>query len=230
MPKIIAHYQAENEPGGADRALQRTADLRFSDTRVVAHRDFKHAESSQGPFEDHLNRPTVGGLFEHERAQYVGASGAKWAEIPNVYSIEKPDQAGGQTIPKHLMPRQRSSRTLPLQAGTERDVRTPLRDWRQENWQFGWTIAVVAIQEHDHVGGICRGQTGKARSPIAAARFVNDAGSHSRGDLRRPVIRIAVNNDDLRREVGRQIRQDALNRLRFIMGRDDDGHSHRASD
>ena len=81
MPEIISHYQAENEPGSADRALQCTADLRFSDTRVVAHRDFNHAESSQGAFEDHLNRPAIGGLFEGERAQYIRAASAKRAEI-----------------------------------------------------------------------------------------------------------------------------------------------------
>src|SRR5207245_6400955 len=109
MPEIIAHYQAENEPSGADRALQRTADLRFSDTRVVAHRDFNHAESSQGAFEDHLNRPAIGGLFEGERAQYLGAPSAKGAEIADFYSIEKPDEAGGETITKHLMPRQSPS-------------------------------------------------------------------------------------------------------------------------
>ena len=37
-PEIIAHDQTENEPGGADRASQRAADLRFSDTWVVTHR------------------------------------------------------------------------------------------------------------------------------------------------------------------------------------------------
>ena len=68
MAEIIAHDQAENEPTGADRALQRTADLRFSDTWVVAHGYFNHAESSQSAFEDHLNRPAIGGLFEGERA------------------------------------------------------------------------------------------------------------------------------------------------------------------
>src|ERR1700731_1637280 len=130
LPEIIAHYQAENEPGGADRAFQRTADLRFSDTRVVAHRNFNHAESGQGAFEDHLNRPAIGGLFEGECAQHICAGSAKRTEIGDFYSIEKPDQAGGETIPKHLMPRQRSSRTPLLEAGTERDVRTPLNDWR----------------------------------------------------------------------------------------------------
>jgi hypothetical protein len=84
VPEIIAHYQAENEPTGPDRALQRTADLRFSDTRVVAYRNFNNAESSQGAFEDHLNRPTIGGFFERERTEYICAASAKWAEITNV--------------------------------------------------------------------------------------------------------------------------------------------------
>src|SRR5437868_11464081 len=124
MPEIIAHYQAENEPSGADRALQRTADLRFSDTRVVAHRDFNHAESSQGAFEDHLNRPAIGGLFEGEREQYVCAASAKRAEITDFQSIEKPDQARGETIPKHLMPRQRPMNALLSQARTQRNIGT----------------------------------------------------------------------------------------------------------
>src|ERR1700687_567897 len=67
-PEIIAHDQAVNEPSSPDRALQRTADLRLSDTRVVAHRDFNNAVSAQGAFEDHLNRPAIGGLFECECA------------------------------------------------------------------------------------------------------------------------------------------------------------------
>src|SRR6266404_5780606 len=67
-PKIIAHNQTKNEPTGADRAFQRTADLRFSDAWVVAQRNFNHAVSSQRAFENHLNRPAIGGLFEGERA------------------------------------------------------------------------------------------------------------------------------------------------------------------
>src|SRR5262249_45835558 len=67
-PEIIAQYQAENEPRGAERALQRAADLRCSDTRMVAHRDLDHAKSGQAAFEDHLNRPAVSGFFECERA------------------------------------------------------------------------------------------------------------------------------------------------------------------
>src|ERR1700722_8512157 len=67
-PEIITHDQAENEPTSSHRALQRAADLRFSDTRVVTHRDFNHAVSGQGAFQDHLNRPAIGGFFERECA------------------------------------------------------------------------------------------------------------------------------------------------------------------
>src|SRR5256885_12797294 len=64
MPEIIADYQADNGPTGAAGALQRTADLRFSNTRVVAHRDLNHTESSQSAFKNHLNRPAISGLFQ----------------------------------------------------------------------------------------------------------------------------------------------------------------------
>src|SRR3954463_1537153 len=62
-PEIIAHNQAENAPTSTERTLQRAADFRFSDTRVVAHRDFDDAKSSQSAFEDHLNCPAIGGLL-----------------------------------------------------------------------------------------------------------------------------------------------------------------------
>src|SRR4029077_11797500 len=63
VSEIIAYYQAENEPTGADRAPQGTADLRFPNTRVVAHWDLNHAESGQRAFQDHLHRPAVRSFF-----------------------------------------------------------------------------------------------------------------------------------------------------------------------
>ena len=106
MPEIIAHDQAENEPAGSDCTLQRPADFRFANTRVVAHRNFSHAVSGQGALEDHLNRPAIGGFFECERSQDIGAASTKRAEIADFQSIQKPDQASRETIPKRLMPRQ----------------------------------------------------------------------------------------------------------------------------
>src|SRR5690349_15171216 len=92
-PEIIPHDQAKNEPTGTDRPLQRTADFRFSDTRVVAHRNFNHAVSGQDAFEDHLNRPAIGGLFECERTQYISPPSAKRAEVADFQFKQNPDQA-----------------------------------------------------------------------------------------------------------------------------------------
>ena len=67
-PEIIERYQTDNEPTGPERALQRTADLRFSYARVVAHRHFNDPVSCQRSLQDHLNCPAVGHLFEFECA------------------------------------------------------------------------------------------------------------------------------------------------------------------
>src|SRR5207248_10588463 len=114
------HDYAQDEPSSPNRALQRTADLRFSDTRVVAHWDFNHAETSQRAFEDHLNRPPIGGFFQRERAKYVGAAGAKRPEIAEFYSIEKPDALGGETTTNPLSRRQHRDRTSAVEAGANR--------------------------------------------------------------------------------------------------------------
>src|SRR5277367_1931056 len=49
-PEIIARDQAEDEPGGSECSLQRTADFRFADARVVAHGDFNDSVSGQCAF------------------------------------------------------------------------------------------------------------------------------------------------------------------------------------
>src|SRR5215472_9247853 len=77
--KIIAHDPAQNEPCRPRRALQRTADFRFSDTRIVTHRDFNDTVSSQGGFQDHLHCPTVCGFLQRESAKYMCAPGPKRA-------------------------------------------------------------------------------------------------------------------------------------------------------
>ncbi len=46
------------------------------------------------------------------------------------------------------------------------------------------------------------------------------------GEIRRSVRRIAVDNDDLRDEIGRQVGKHTANGLRFVVGRNDDRHSH----
>ena len=68
MPKIIAHYQREDEPRGSDCASQHTANLGFPNARMVAHRHLNDAEPGKRTLENHFNRPAISGFFERERA------------------------------------------------------------------------------------------------------------------------------------------------------------------
>src|SRR5208337_5187429 len=99
----------------------------------------------------------------------------------------KPDQAGCDTIPKHLMPRQRPSRTLLSQARTQRHIGPSLNDWSQEKWQLFWSIAVIAVEEYDNVRATRIRQPSQTRAAVSAARFVEDAGSHLGRNLGSPV-------------------------------------------
>src|SRR5215471_8233464 len=85
--KIIAHDPAQDEPCCPRGALQRTADFRSSDTRIVTHRDFNDTEPSERGFQDHLHRPTVCGFFQRERAKHMCAPGAKRAKISDLHAV-----------------------------------------------------------------------------------------------------------------------------------------------
>src|SRR5207248_1526427 len=114
-PKIITHDQAENEPTRPQCALQCAADLRFSDARIIAHRNFNQAISGQRTFENHLNRPAISGFFEGKRAQYVCSGGAERAEVAYLETIKNPNQKSGEMIAKCLMPGQRPIRISLMQ-------------------------------------------------------------------------------------------------------------------
>src|SRR5689334_15274464 len=105
MSKIIAHDPAQDEPRCSYGAFYRTANFGLSNARVVAHRDFHDAKSSDCPFQDHFHRPAVGSLFKGEGVQHICAAGAKRTEITNLHAIQKPDQARGEAIAERLMPR-----------------------------------------------------------------------------------------------------------------------------
>src|SRR5215472_2523817 len=102
--KIIAHDPAENEPRCSHGALQRTADFRFPDARMIAHRNFNDAESGEDTFHDHFHRPSVGGLFERECAKRTCASGPKRPEVRDLQTVEKMDQARRHPISESGMP------------------------------------------------------------------------------------------------------------------------------
>jgi hypothetical protein len=57
---------------------------------------------------------------------------------------------------------------------------------------------------------------------IPAARFGYDSGAHTRGNLRCPVCRVVVDDDDLGDEFGGKVTYDAADGLRLVARRNDD--------
>ncbi len=226
MPKIITHDQGEDEPRGSHSASQCTADLRFPDARIVAYRHFDDAESRERTFNNYFNSPAVRRLLEVKAAKDIGSAGTKRAEISDFYFIEKPDQTGGETIPKSLVPRQRPTKPVLAQARAQGDIGTTVDDGSQKKRQLGRTIAVVSVEEDDYIGSAGIRDSGQTGLTVSATRFAEDAGSHLCGDFGSAVGGIAVYNQDFSDNIGREIGQDAANGLRFIVGRNDDRHSH----
>src|SRR5207302_9540429 len=90
VPEIIAHDTAQNEPRSRDRALNRTADFRFADTRMIAHRNFNNPKSGDSAFQDYFHSPSVRGLFDGQSAKHIGARGAKRPQISDLHAIPMP--------------------------------------------------------------------------------------------------------------------------------------------
>src|SRR5258708_1992485 len=102
------------------------------------------------------------------------------------------------------MPWQCRRNALLSETRAERDIRMSLDDRGETNRQLNGTATIVAIEEDNDVGRVCRGQPRKARPPVSAAWFPNDASSHPCGNFGCSVIRVAVNNDHLRDEIRRR--------------------------
>src|SRR5260370_21178848 len=64
---------------------------------------------------------------------------------------------------------------------------------------------------------------------MPAARFGHNSGTHTWRNLRRPVCRVVVDDDDLGDERGGKITQDTADGLRLVAGRNDDLDSHSTS-
>ena len=109
---------------------------------------------------------------------------------------------------------------------TKRNIRSPFDVRRQQNRQLRRAIAVVSVEENQYVRIVRPSQAGQAGASVSAPWFADDLRAPTLSDLWRSVTRIAVDNDDLCDQIGRQIGEHAANRLRFVMSRNDDGHSH----
>src|SRR5690349_18015647 len=81
MPKIMPHYQGEDAPRRSDGASQRTANLRFPNARIIAHRYLNDAEPAERTFQYYFHRPAVGVLLELKPAKDICSPGAERSEV-----------------------------------------------------------------------------------------------------------------------------------------------------
>lgn len=200
--KIISHDKCDDEPPGANGSFQSAADFRFSNAWIVADGHFHDAESRKDTFQDNLNCPAVGHLFQSESAEDVCAGGPERAEVGDSDPIQKTDQTSGEVVAKRLMPWESSRDALFPEARTDRDVGTSLKDRSQENWQFSWSIAIVTVEEHNDFRAVRISQSGQTGAPVPATGFLDNPSPHLRGDFTCPVSRIAIDNKDFSDEFG----------------------------
>src|SRR6478752_5781873 len=81
MPKIITHDQGKDEPRRSGGAPQRTADLRFPNSRIIAYWHLNDAESPERTFQDYFDRPAVCFLLKLKPAKDICSRGAEWPEV-----------------------------------------------------------------------------------------------------------------------------------------------------
>src|SRR5260370_41737154 len=85
-------------PGGADRASQRSADLRDADARVVADGYLHHAISVHRTARHQLDGPPIGHLAQIDRPQHVAARGPERPEIGQRDAVQPSDQGHREAV------------------------------------------------------------------------------------------------------------------------------------
>src|SRR5439155_3932099 len=111
-------------------------------------------------------------------------------------------------------------------ARTHGDIGAILDNRSQENRQLRGSVAIVSVEENDHIRILRIRKPCQASAPVASARLLDDLCSHLSGEIGRSVSRIAVDHDDFRDEIGRQIGKHTANGLRFVIGWNDHRYSH----
>src|SRR5579862_5999614 len=128
---------------------------------MIADRYLNDAETVDCSLNDQFHCPTVGRLFQFNRAECVCPCGAERTEVADSEPKEICDEAGGQPIAKERVPRKRAGGAWTCESRTDSHVSISFGDGREEKRQLGRPVTVVAIQKYDYIGGIGGGHSGK---------------------------------------------------------------------
>src|SRR5262245_6944633 len=215
----------EDAPAGADRAPHRSADLRPADAGMVADRDLDDSHATQRSLDDHLDGPPVGQLAQLERAEHVVSGSSERTEVGERETAQKTDQSRREPIAEHRMARQRAIRAIACESRADHDVGSTVTQRLEKPRQLGRTIAVVAVEEHHHVGARRLSEPGETGAAVAALGFEHDSRAATFGNVARTVARVAVDDEDLGDVRPRDVVEHPSDRLRLVVGGDDDGNA-----
>src|SRR6266704_1405008 len=169
-----------------------------------------------------FTEPSLGAFFKLNGTEGLGACRAERTKVADPYSVEVSDQTRGKPVAEQGVPGKRSVRARTRETRTDGDVGAPLGNRSEEKRKLSRPITVVTIQEYDNIGRGRACDSRQAGPAVSTTSFGNNSGTHACSNLRRPVCRVVVDDDDLGGEIGGKITYDAADGLCLVARRNDD--------
>src|ERR1700746_1932676 len=117
------------------------------------------------------------------------------------------------------MPRQRAGGSFCTETRSKRNISPAFDNWRQEYRQLRWAVAVITVEEDNRIRIFCIRKARQTCAPVSPAWFSQNASAFARSDRGSSIGRVAVYNEDLGDQIGRQVVDHTADGLRFIVGR-----------
>jgi hypothetical protein len=116
-------------------------------------------------------------------------------------------------------------RAIACESRADHDVGSTIAQRLEKPRQLGRTIAIVAVEEHDHVGARCLSEPGETGATVAALGLEYDPRAATFGNVARTVARVAVDDEDLGDVRPRDVVEHPSDRLCLVVRGDDDGNA-----
>src|SRR5262245_12895708 len=143
-------------------------------------------------------------------------------------AVERADEARRDPVSGPRLREQGAALAAAQDARADHEVRLSARDRREQQRELLGMVAVVTVQEDEHVGGTARDlrDARETSAAVAAPRPESDARRAPPADLGRPVGRSVVDDDDLGDRVARKVVEDPREAALLVENGDDDAHAH----
>ena len=198
-----------------ERPAYGPADLALPHPRPVVDGDLDDAQPRARGFHLHLDGPAVVAVAHVEPPQRLGRDGAEGAEVGGPRAGQQVHQLDAEPRAEDRVPGLGPARAAAEAARADHEVGAAFEDRRDDLGQLARLVALVPVQEHDHVRLPGRGDSRETRLAVAPPRLRHDRGAGRACDLGRPVARAVVHDHDLVDD-GRDPAHDVADRLLLV--------------